>query len=493
MDAIVPRWEWRTFGKGVDAIEASSPGVFTGEAHVSKERYFLGPAGGNVKVRDGLMDVKVLRETNADGFERWEPVLKTGFPLAQDDLRVVIEALGMPMPTLERDSYSLEEMRAVLDGSVREIEITKRRVRGSIGGCMAEIAEVDALGATARTFAIESEDPDAVVTALHERGLSEVPNVSYPRELASIYGTARPRYAVIDVGTNSVKFRVAERDGAKWQPIVERAEVTRLGEGLHEGGGISQAAASRTADAISGMAEEARCDGAAQIAAVGTAGLRAATNSDEVLATIRKRSGVTVEVISGDEEGRLAYVAVRAGLPSAGGSLVVFDTGGGSSQFTFGEGDRVVDRFSVQVGAVRYTEAFGLDGAVSADTVADARAAIAGDLERIAGRQTPDALVGLGGGITNMTAVMLELDPYDPDRVQGATLTAEEVDRQIERYRGTDADGRRGIAGLQPKRAEVILAGACVVRTVMDLLGVPELTVSDRGIRHGVFLDRFGG
>jgi len=200
-----------------------------------------------------------------------------------------------------------------------------------------------------------------------------------------------------------------------------------------------------------------------------------------------------VEVISGDEEGRLAYVAVRAGLPSAEGSLVVFDTGGGSSQFTFGEGDRVVDRFSVQVGAVRYTEAFGLDGAVSADTVADARAAIAGDLERIAGRQTPDALVGLGGGITNMTAVMLELDPYDPDRVQGATLTAEEVDRQIERYRGTDADGRRGIAGLQPKRAEVILAGACVVRTVMDLLGVPELTVSDRGIRHGVFLDRFGG
>jgi len=106
MDVIVPRWEWRTFGKGVDAIEASSPGVFTGEAHVSKERYFLGPAGGNVKVRDDLMDVKVLRETNADGLERCEPVLKTGFPLAQDDLRVVLEALGVPTPTLERDSYS---------------------------------------------------------------------------------------------------------------------------------------------------------------------------------------------------------------------------------------------------------------------------------------------------------------------------------------------------------------------------------------------------
>jgi exopolyphosphatase/guanosine-5'-triphosphate,3'-diphosphate pyrophosphatase len=123
--------------------------------------------------------------------------------------------------------------------------------------------------------------------------------------------------------------------------------------------------------------------------------------------------------------------------------------------------------------------------------VAGARQAITQDLERIAGRQRPDALVGLGGAITNMTAVMLQLDPYDPDRVQGATLTAEEVDRQIERYRATDADGRRGIAGLQPKRAEVILAGACVVRTVMELLGIDQLTVSDRGLRHGVFLDRF--
>jgi exopolyphosphatase / guanosine-5'-triphosphate,3'-diphosphate pyrophosphatase len=90
-----------------------------------------------------------------------------------------------------------------------------------------------------------------------------------------------------------------------------------------------------------------------------------------------------------------------------------------------------------------------------------------------------------------MTAVMLELDPYDPDRVQGATLTADEVERQIERYRSTDSDGRRQITGLQPKRAEVILAGACIACTVMDLLDVSALTVSDRGIRHGVFLDRF--
>jgi exopolyphosphatase / guanosine-5'-triphosphate,3'-diphosphate pyrophosphatase len=293
------------------------------------------------------------------------------------------------------------------------------------------------------------------------------------------------------VGTNSVKFRVAERSEGGWRPVVDRAAVTRLGEGLHDGGEISSAAAARTADAIAGMAEEAHRDGVIRIAAVGTAGLRAAANRDAVLATIKQRSGVDVEVISGEEEGRLAYLAVRSGLPAAQGSLVVFDTGGGSSQFTVGDAGRVLEGFSVPVGAVRYTEAFGLDGAVSPEVVTDARAAIAQALDRIADRPTPEALVGMGGAVTNMTAVMLALDPYDADRVQGATLTAEEVERQIERYRSTDADGRRAITGLQPKRAEVILAGACVVGTVMQLLGVPELTVSDRGLRHGVFLDRF--
>jgi exopolyphosphatase / guanosine-5'-triphosphate,3'-diphosphate pyrophosphatase len=94
--------------------------------------------------------------------------------------------------------------------------------------------------------------------------------------------------------------------------------------------------------------------------------------------------------------------------------------------------------------------------------------------------------------VTNMTAVKLALATYDPDLVQGAILDRAEIDRQIELYRSRDADRRRLIIGLQPKRAEVILAGACIVRTVMDKLGQQTLTVSDRGLRHGLLLDRFG-
>ena len=255
---------------------------------------------------------------------------------------------------------------------------------------------------------------------------------------------------------------------------------------------ISTAAVERTTAAIAGMVEEAWQHHAQAIVAVGTAGLRAAGNRDEVVAAIEAATGITVDTISGEEESRLAYLAVRAELRSGDGALVVFDTGGGSSQFTFGHGAEVDDRFSLEVGAVRYTERFGLDTAVSTETLDAAIDAIASDLHRLEGRPTPDALVGMGGAMTNITAVKLGLARYDPDAVQGAILSREDIDRQIEMYRTRDLDARRTIVGLQPKRADVILAGACIVRTVMELLGQDTVTVSDRGLRHGLLGERFG-
>jgi exopolyphosphatase/guanosine-5'-triphosphate,3'-diphosphate pyrophosphatase len=151
----------------------------------------------------------------------------------------------------------------------------------------------------------------------------------------------------------------------------------------------------------------------------------------------------------------------------------------------------VDERFSVNVGAVRYTESFGLDHAVSPQQLGAAMQAIAADLSCLDGRAAPDALAAMGGAVTNLAAVRHQLAQYDPEVVQGTVLDRAEVDRQIELYRSSDADGRRGIAGLQPKRAEVILAGACIVRTIMQKLGKESLTVSDRGLRHGVLAERF--
>ena len=302
------------------------------------------------------------------------------------------------------------------------------------------------------------------------------------------------RQAVIDVGTNSVKFHVADRrpDGT-WVPVTDRAEVTRLGEGIREGGEIAPDAIQRSAEAIEDMAAEAARLGADGVTAVGTMGLRTAANSQAFLDLVKERCGVGIEVISGQDESRIAYLAVQSGLGPADADLVIFDTGGGSTQFTFGHGARVDRQFSLNLGAVRLTEQFHLDQAVSAEELGDALEAISGELSAIDGVPPPDELVGMGGAVTNLTSVMLGLSRYDPDRVQGAVLERTEVDRQIERYRAVAAEERRGIIGLQPKVREVILAGACIVRSVMDKLGKSSLSVSDRGLRHGVLLDRFGG
>ena len=161
--------------------------------------------------------------------------------------------------------------------------------------------------------------------------------------------------------------------------------VTRLGEGLAAAGGLTAASMGRTVDAIQDLVADARRSGPVDIVAVGTAGLRQAPNRDDFLAAVHRHCGVTVEVISGREEARLAYVAAVSTLPLSGDRLLVFDSGGGSSQFTFGGADRIDEQFSVDVGAVRFAERFGLAAAVPRETVDAALDAIAADLTALAG------------------------------------------------------------------------------------------------------------
>ena len=463
----------------------------------SDELYFLGGSGANAKVRDDLMDIKALREVNADGLERWEPVMKQAFPLPAADAANVFASLDLAAPQLGRNAYTIDQFVGELvapSGVLQPVRVHKRRVRYTVGGCSAELTDVRAEGRATRTIAIEAEDAAAVVSAVASVGLAGYFNANYAVGLRALLDDAPERYAVIDVGTNSVKLHVGERDvSGSWRTIVDRAELTRLGEGLEKTGEIIAEAAERTAEAIADMSGEATCDGVRAIVAVGTAGLRIARNSVAVLDAIRARTEISVQVIPGEEEGRLAYLAAKAGLRLPEGPVVVFDTGGGSSQFTFGQGARVDEQFSVNVGAARFTERFGLADAVTPEVLCDAFAAISADLSRIEGRPPPDALVAMGGAVTNIAAVKHGMSEYDPNVIQGTVLNRAEVDRQIEVYRSRDAAARRSIVGVQPKRAEVILAGACIVRTVLDKLGQDSLTVSDRGLRHGVLEERFGG
>jgi exopolyphosphatase / guanosine-5'-triphosphate,3'-diphosphate pyrophosphatase len=496
--AVIPRWEWRTFGANFGPAEQRLADQSPERVQDSDEVYVLSDqADVSAKFRDGVMDVKRLEQVNEDGLEQWRPVTKAEFPLSADDILALLAALGADAAEPARCQYTLDELLSDVvapNTHLRSVEVHKRREHYTFRGCMAELTEMRTTGAATRTMAVESEDPGRVIAAVRELGLESRRNVSVPRGLAALVGFGARRYAGIDVGTNSVKLHIGGRalDG-EWRTIADRAEITRLGEGLDESGRLMPGPVARTVDAIAAMVDEAEQNGVEAIAAVGTAGLRIAPNRDELIAAVRERTGVEVEVISGEEESRLAYLAVASSLDLGDGSLALFDTGGGSSQFTFGRGTHVEERFSLDVGAVRFTERYGLDHAVSEDTVASARAAIEAELERIGGRAAPDVLVGIGGAVTNLAAVKHRLADYDPDVVRGTILDRAEVDRQIELYRTRPAAERREIVGLQPKRADVILAGACIVRTVTELLAKDSLRVSDRGLRHGLLVDRFGG
>ena len=178
--------------------------------------------------------------------------------------------------------------------------------------------------------------------------------------------------------------------------------------------------------------------------------LQTATKS---CAAIQARAGVQIEVLSGEEEGRLAYVATRVGLGLNKGPLVVFDTGGGSSQFTFGHDASVDERFSVDVGAVRYTESYRLDRAVSPKVLREAMEAISADLSRLEGRPVPDALVGMGGAMTNIAAVKHRLAAYDPAVIQGTVLDRAE---SIARSSSTGRVGCRRPPGYRRPPAEPV-------------------------------------
>lgn len=493
---VVPRWEWRTFGDDLDQLDALGP-LRTAASVESEETYLLSMYGdASVKVRDGVLDVKVLQQVDGAGLQLWLPTMKAPFPLDPDAVATAFTALGAPPPTPRRTELSLVQLLGDLIAprdDVRVVVTRKRRRRSVVDDCMVELTEVVAEGRTASTVAVESPDPGLVSRTISQLGLDGRTNVCVPRGLKSMLGWGPRRFAVVDVGTNSTKFAMGRRDADGVPRIeVDTAVVTRLGEGLAATGELARASMDRTVDAIADLVDEARRDGPLDIVAVGTAGLRQASNRDQLVAAVHSRCGVVVEVISGREEARLAYLAAVSSLSLTGDRLLVFDSGGGSSQFTFGSVDRIEDQFSVDVGAARFAERFGLADAVPRERVEAALSAIAAELTALADRPRPDMVVAMGGTSTNLAAVKHGLHDYDPDVVHATILDLGEVDRQIEAFRTRSADERRAIAGLQPARAEVILAGACVVRTILTLTGQDALTVSDRGLRHGVIAERFG-
>ncbi len=298
------------------------------------------------------------------------------------------------------------------------------------------------------------------------------------------------RVAIIDIGSKSIKFFVGERaEDGSIATLLDTNNIAALGEGLAQTGRIGDEALERNAQAVREFAEKANELGAEKIIAVGTMALRSASNSADFVARVKELCGVEVQIIPGEEEARLSYLAVLSGLPLMDGDLVIFDTGGGSTEFIFGRGTELKKRFSVNLGSNRITEAFFADDPVKEGSVAAAIAQIDREFAEAGVEGRPAQLVGMGGTVTSMGAVRHMMDKYKPDIIQGSTLTKLDVEEQLAAYEKRTVEQRRAIPGLQPKRADVILTGACILKVIMERLGASRLTISDRGLRHGLAFD----
>ena len=303
------------------------------------------------------------------------------------------------------------------------------------------------------------------------------------------------RVAAIDVGTNTVLLLVAEVRAGGLVPVAERAVITRLGRGVDATGRLDAAAMAETVRVLAGFADEARRLGAAAIDCVATSAARDAANGEAFLAAVRDAAGLSPRLISGDEEARLVWSSAWRDFGAGAGPLAVLDVGGGSTEFTFGGSPSPEGRRSLQVGAVRLTERHVGGDPIDPATLATLRRAAREALQPLTGmrRGQGGRLVGVAGTVTTLAAVEQALPAYDAERVHGSRLGRDQVERLAERLAALPLAVRAGLPGMEPKRADVIVAGAVVVAEAMALTGFDELTVSDRGVRWGLAYEAAAG
>ena len=288
-----------------------------------------------------------------------------------------------------------------------------------------------------------------------------------------MYPEDTDRVAVIDVGSNSVRLLVAGRSGGQFFEVHTGRVVTRLIEGLKDGA-LSDAAMARTADAIITLAAEARALGACEIVAFGTSAMRDGGRNSRALIERAARAGVSLRVLSGEEEARLAYAGAA---PS--GNAGVIDIGGGSTEIMTGRDGQVLAAASAQMGAVRLKEMCA--GAMDPEALlARARAALEPAARAACAAPPEDGWVAVGGTFTALAAMEQRLKCYDASKVQGFRLTADAAVGWLRRLTGMTNEERLAIPGLIPERADIIPFGAAIAAACFGLIGARYVTVSDR-------------
>lgn len=303
------------------------------------------------------------------------------------------------------------------------------------------------------------------------------------------------RAAAIDIGTNSVLLLAVESTGEDPVVLVDRAVITRLGERVDGTRRLARAAIERTLACLRDYAEVLQELGVERLIAVGTSALRDAVGAGEFHAQVARILGTEIQVLSGEQEAEFAYHGALSGLGLAG-EIVVCDIGGGSTEVIHGvvdsAGSRIRAHESLGLGCVRLHERHVHHDPPAEGEIVDMRR----EAREILGTSPLPAgavlWVGVAGTVTSLAAMILGIRPYDGQRVHGARVGARAIRMMADDIVRLSVADRRDLFGLEPARADVIAAGACIVSELVEMGGVNELIVSDRGVRWGL-LGRLDG
>ncbi|MFJ5923130.1 exopolyphosphatase [Kitasatospora sp. NPDC092948] len=302
------------------------------------------------------------------------------------------------------------------------------------------------------------------------------------------------RVAAIDCGTNSIRLLIADLDPETGEivDLDRRMLIVRLGQGVDRTGRLHPEALARTFAACREYAEiiAAHGVGPERIRMVATSASRDAENAAEFTAGVKEILGITPSVVSGDEEARLSFTGATREL--LGGPhrppYLVFDLGGGSTEFVLGEQD-VRAAHSMDIGCVRMTERHFASGQPTEEQIAAARVDIRAALDAVE-RSVPltggATLVGLAGTVTTVAGIALELPGYDSERIHHAVLTVQQVRDTAEWLLHSSHAERAAVPVMHPGRVDVIAAGALVLLEIMERTGAAELLVSEHDILDGI-------
>jgi exopolyphosphatase/guanosine-5'-triphosphate,3'-diphosphate pyrophosphatase len=305
-----------------------------------------------------------------------------------------------------------------------------------------------------------------------------------------------PHYAALDLGTNNCRLLIARPQGNGFAVVDAFSRIVRLGEGLASSGRLSDAAIDRTIAALKVCADKLRRRNVLVARSVATEACRQAANGAEFIERAYRETGIRLDVISPEEEARLAVLGCHALMEPGDGPALIFDIGGGSTELVLidlsGEHPRVLDWHSARWGVVSLTEHAGGGDTAEAlgQSYARMRALATESFAAFAGRVPANLeaprLLGTSGTVTTLASVFLELDHYDRARVDGLIVPTESMRRISAELSGMSVAERSRFPCIGSERADLVVAGCAILESILDLWPAERLGVADRGIREGI-------